>query len=235
MKVIEAQSIVKSFSKRPVLKDLDLNLEKGEIYTLFGSNGVGKTTLIRILATLSRQDSGELKLFGRTTEDDLIYIRQNLGLVAHDKSLYGDLTARENLEFFGELYSVPNKGKKIKELLHEAGLFHRSHDLVGTFSKGMVQRLAIARAVIHDPKLVLMDEPYAGLDIKARETLNDIISRLNRGGTSFLIITHDLDTGFDVATRCGLLQNGKIVEECKASDKKIFAKKFGSTIRGGIC
>ncbi len=215
--ILRARGIRRSFGKKKVLNDLDLQLNRGDIYVLFGSNGVGKTTLVKILATLIHSDKGEVTHFGMSTGDDLRDIRRKIGFMSHEPYLYRDLTARENLDLFADLYSIPDKDKRIDEMLRMVELYHRSYDRVGNFSRGMKQRLALARTLLHSPDLVFLDEPYSGLDLNAQTMLNRVIKNMNKEGCTFFLITHDLEKGLEIATRKGIMARGKIIESPAAS------------------
>jgi heme exporter protein A len=199
---------------------------------LFGSNGAGKTTLVRILSTILSADSGELILFGNKIERRSKDMMAMIGFMSHEPYLYSELTAWENLNFYANLYSIKDKKERIRTLLKEVGLYHRSHDRVVTFSRGMKQRLSLARSILHDPDIIFLDEPYAGLDIKAQEILNDLIVELNQKGKTFLLITHDIGKGFDIANRSGILSKGQIVYETKDREKKEFTEKYRDIIGG---
>ena len=229
--ILIARSITKSFGHDRVIRKLDLTISKGEIYVLFGSNGAGKTTLIKILSTLSQADSGEVTLFGMETEENVRKIRARIGFMSHEAFLYDDLTAWENLNFYADLYSVGKKEARIKEMLKMVGLYHRSHDKVRSFSRGMLQRLSLARAVLHDPELIFLDEPYSGLDIRAQEVLNDLIIKLNSKGKTFLIITHDIEKGFGIANRKGILSNGAILLDGEHLERTEFSEKYNEILR----
>ena len=229
--ILSARSITKSFGHDRVLRELNLTISKGDIYVLFGSNGAGKTTLMKVLSTLHHADSGEIMLFGMKPEDNVREIRGKIGFMSHEAFLYDDFTAWENLSFYADLYSVRNKKAKIKELLKMVGLYHRSHDKVRSFSRGMVQRLSLARAVLHDPELIFLDEPYSGLDIRAQEVLNNLVTKLNKKGKTFFIITHDIEKGFDIANKRGILTNGAIMLDGEHLDKANFSEKYNETLR----
>ncbi len=228
--ILSARSITKSFGHDRVLRELDLTINKGDIYVLFGSNGAGKTTLMKVLSTLHPADSGEIMLFGMKSEENVRDIRAKIGFMSHETFLYDDLSAWENLNFYADLYSVHNKKKRIKEILKMVGLYHRSHDKVRSFSRGMAQRLSLARAVLHDPELIFLDEPYSGLDLRAQEVLNNLVIELNKKGKTFFIITHDIEKGFDISNRNGILSNGTIVID-KELDKANFSEKYNEILR----
>jgi ABC-type multidrug transport system ATPase subunit len=222
---IITKDIKKSFGRLNVLNGVNISINQGDIYILFGSNGVGKTTFIKILSTILLPDSGELFLFGARVERRSKEIKARIGL-------YKELTAFENLNFYANLFSIEDKNERIDELLKEVGLFHRSHDKVGSFSRGMKQRLSLARAILHSPDIIFMDEPYTGLDIKAQEILNKIIISLNQKGKIFFLITHDVGRGFEIANRSGILSNGQIVYEIERGEKKSFLEKYNNIIKG---
>lgn len=231
-KILVAKNIEKSFGFLQVLKGINLTINRGDRYILFGSNGAGKTTLIKILSTILAADSGELKLFGKNTERRSKEMKAGIGFMSHEPYLYNELSAWENLDFYANLYSIKNKKERIGSLLKEVGLYHRSYDRVGSFSRGMKQRLSLARAILHSPDLIFLDEPYAGLDIRAQEILNDQIHRLNQEGKTFFFITHDIGKGFDIANRNGILSKGRIVYEVEGAEMKTFSDKYREILKG---
>ena len=230
-KQIIAKDIKKSFGRILVLNGINLTVNQGDIYILFGSNGVGKTTLVKILSTILLPDSGELSLFGEKINRRSKDIKAKIGFISHEPYLYKELTAWENLNFYANLFSIKDKKDRINSLLKEVGLFHRSHDRVGSFSRGMKQRLSLARAILHSPDIIFMDEPYTGLDIKAQEILNNLIVKLNQTGKTFFLITHDLSQGFDIANRSGILSKGQIVYEVEKGEKLSFLQKYREIIK----
>ncbi len=216
--ILLTKNLSKSFGQVHVLKGLELAVNKGDRYMLFGSNGAGKTTLVKIISGLVPADSGTIRVFGKELEDNHKTIKAKIGFMSHESYLYNELTALENLDFFASLYSVPERKKRITELLKLVGLYHRAYDTAGTFSRGMMQRLSLARALLHDPDLIFLDEPYSGLDFKAQGLLNKLIIKLSQEGKTFFFITHDLGKGREVANRFGILSNGRIVHESEGSD-----------------
>jgi ABC-type multidrug transport system ATPase subunit len=230
--ILVAKDIKKSFGRFQVLKGINLIINRGDRYVLFGSNGAGKTTLVKIISTLLPADSGELTLFGKKIEGSMKDIKATIGFMSHEPYLYNELTAWENLDFYASLYSVKNKKERIENLLKEVGLYYRSHDRTGSFSRGMKQRLSLARAILHDPDLIFLDEPYSGLDINAQEILNDLIIQLNQSGKTFFCITHDISKSFEIATKGGILSNGQVVYEAESKNKDIFLKKYREIIQG---
>ena len=173
--MIEVRKLVKRFGLKTVLRGLDFRVEAGEFVALLGPNGAGKTTFLRILASLSWFLLGEVAIAGYRLPSQVAAVRQRLGVVSHLPLLYGDLTADENLRFYGRMYTVPRLDQRIVEVLDLVGLSARRRDLVRTYSRGMQQRLAIGRAMLHDPEVVLFDEPYTGLDQEASNMLDGVL------------------------------------------------------------
>jgi len=181
-------------------------------------NGAGKTTLLRILATLSRPTSGAVKIGGHELPKGAEKARRSIGLVSHQTLLYGDLSAEENLRFYGRMYDVADLDARITQVLETVGLAHRRRDPVRTFSRGMQQRLAIARAVLHRPSLMLLDEPYTGLDQDAAARLEAVMSSVGTEGRTVVMTTHDLERGLAVADRVVILAKGRVVFEANRDE-----------------
>jgi heme exporter protein A len=208
--MIEVKKLVKRFGMKTVLRGLDFHVQSGEFVALLGPNGAGKTTFLRILATLSRPSVGLVKVAGFALPSQSAAVRQRLGVVSHMPLLYGDLTAEENLQFYGRMYNIPALNERIDEVLDLVGLAHRRHDMVRTFSRGMQQRLAIGRAVQHDPDVMLFDEPYTGLDQDASEMLDGVLKTVAAAGRTVVMTSHDLARAEDLATRFDVLSRGVI-------------------------
>jgi heme exporter protein A len=177
---------------------------------LLGPNGAGKTTFLRILASLSRPSLGTVSVAGYRLPDQAAAVRARLGVVSHLPLLYGDLTAEENLRFFGRMYGVIDIEGRITEVLELIGLAERRRDLVRTFSRGMQQRLAIGRAVFHDPDVMLFDEPHTGLDQDASAMLDEVLRSVAAKGRTIIMTSHDLMRAEDLATRFDILSRGSI-------------------------
>lgn len=208
---IQAQGLVKQFGQRRGLDGVDLMLPAGSFLSIFGPNGAGKTTLLRMLALLSRPTRGSLSMLGVDALEEPERLRGRVGLISHKSMLYGDLTARENLEFFSSLYGDAGADAgRIDELLRLVELDHRRTDAVCTFSRGMQQRLSIARALVNDPALVLLDEPYSGLDPHAAELFDELIGRV-RAGRTFVMVSHDLAKGYQICSHAMVLARGRVV------------------------
>jgi heme exporter protein A len=208
--MIEVNKLVKRFGLKTILRDLEFSVEPGEFVALLGPNGAGKTTFLRILATLSRPSLGIVKVAGYPLPNEAAQVRAKLGVVSHMPLLYPDLTAEENLRFYGRMYGIGNMETRISEVLEMVGLEPRRKDLVRTFSRGMQQRLAIGRAVIHDPEVMLFDEPYTGLDQDASEMLDDVLRSVAANGRTVVMTSHDLARAEDIATRFDILSRGVI-------------------------
>lgn len=234
---IEARGLVKQFGGRRALDGLDLELPQGGFLSIFGPNGAGKTTLLRELALLARPTGGELRILGVDALEEPDVLRSRIGLISHKSMLYGDMTARENLAFFASLYGLeePEADARIDELLRLVELDHRANDCARTFSRGMQQRLSIARALINDPELVLLDEPYSGLDPHAAELFDRLIARV-RDGRTFVMVSHDLEKGFDLCTHALIMVRGRAVvcAETAKIDRAAFRDLYLATVGMGV-
>ena len=208
--MITVKKLVKRFGLKTVLRGLDFNVQPGEFVALLGPNGAGKTTFLRILASLSRPSLGEVSIAGYKLPQEAAKVRARLGVVSHLPLLYGDLSAEENLRFYGRMYNITNQETRITEVLALVGLEARRRDLVRTFSRGMQQRLAIGRAVLHDPEVVLFDEPYTGLDQDASSMLDDVLKTVAAEGRTVVMTSHDLTRAEDLATRFDILSRGVV-------------------------
>jgi heme exporter protein A len=215
--MIEVRGLVKSFGSKVALDGIDLDVAEGEFLTLVGPNGAGKTTLIRVLATLTRPTEGSVRVAGYDLVGQGAEVRRRIGLASHQTLLYEDLSAEENLRFYGRMYEVPELEERITALLQRVGLEHRRRDLVRTFSRGMQQRLSIARALLHDPAILLLDEPYTGLDQQATEVLGEVLGALVGRSCTVLMTTHDLERGLELCDRAAILVNGRIVYQADRS------------------
>ncbi|HUV27602.1 MAG TPA: heme ABC exporter ATP-binding protein CcmA [Anaerolineales bacterium] len=208
--MIKVRKLVKRFGLKTVLRGLDFEVEQGEFVALLGPNGAGKTTFLRILASLSRPSMGGVNIAGYRLPDQAAAVRRRLGVVSHQPLLYGDLTAEENLRFYGRMYGVSNLQERVMEVLELVGLTTRRRDLVRTFSRGMQQRLAIGRAVLHDPDVVLFDEPHTGLDQDASAMLDTVLQEVAARGRTVVMTSHDLARTADLASRFDVISRGVI-------------------------
>jgi heme exporter protein A len=209
--MINVKNLVKRFGPKVVLRGLDFEVEAGEFVAILGPNGAGKTTFLRILASLSRPVMGSVYIAGYQLPQQAAAVRRRLGVVSHLPLLYGDLTAEENLRFYARMYSIQEMDSRITEVLAVVGLEARRRDLVRTFSRGMQQRLAIGRAVLHDPEVMLFDEPHTGLDQDACEMLDTVLQEVAARGRTVVMTSHDLARVADLASRFDVLSKGKIV------------------------
>jgi heme exporter protein A len=216
--MIEVRKLTKRFGLKTVLRGLDFHVEPGEFVALLGPNGAGKTTFLRILASLSRPSMGEVKIASYRLPSQAAAVRRRLGVVSHLPLLYGDLTAEENLQFFGRMYSVPNLERRVAEVLDLVGLAARRRDVVRTFSRGMQQRLAIGRAVLHDPEVMLFDEPHTGLDQDASLMLDKVLSEVAAMGRTVVMTSHDLARSADLASRFDVLSRGVIAASVRRTE-----------------
>ncbi len=216
--MIHVRKLVKRFGLKTVLKGLDFDVEPGEFVALLGPNGAGKTTFLRILASLSRPALGEVRVAGYRLPQQAAGVRRILGVVSHQPLLYGDLTAEENLLFYGRMYGVEAVERRAAKVLDMVGLANRRRDLVRTFSRGMQQRLAIGRAVLHDPEVMLFDEPHTGLDQDACQMLDDVLREVAARGRTVVMTSHDLARAADLASRFDVLSRGVIVASARRAE-----------------
>ncbi len=235
MNEIEAKNICRSFGRRDVLKDVSFTLEKGGFLSIFGPNGAGKTTLVKILSTLLSPSSGEVHIAGIKLDDDPTDIRKQIGLISHQPLLYLDLSAYENLIFYGTLYGVDDLEERAEKLLEQVELTHRRHDLVRTFSKGMQQRLTIARSLIHGPSILFLDEPHSGLDPHAMDILDGLIESI-RADHTFVMVTHNLRKGLDLGSAAMIIEDGRIIfhKGKQDIDETEFEEVYRVAVRGEV-
>lgn len=208
--MIEVSCLIKRFDGKTALRGLDFRAATGEFVALLGPNGAGKSTLLHILASLLRPTKGEVRVAGYTLPHQAAAARRRVGFVAHQPLLYPDLTARENLTFFGRLYDVPRLPQRVDEVLCLVGLTECGSDLVRTFSRGMLQRLTIGRAVLHDPQILLLDEPYTGLDQAACEMFDSMLRLLAVQNRVLVMASHDLGHAAGLASRFDILVSGNL-------------------------
>ena len=202
--------VARHYGRRKALSQISFTCAAGEIVGLLGPNGAGKSTLLSILATLLSPSKGTIE-YGELTANDGAAIRAQLGMLGHDLFLYPELTARENLTFFARLYGLPDAARTAASALDRAGLADRADDFVSGFSRGMRQRVALERALLHEPRLILLDEPFTGLDQASTGALVDRLKERQRAGCLIVLATHDLDVADGLLTRAIYLKNGRIV------------------------
>jgi heme exporter protein A len=215
---IRVRGLTKAFGHQVALRGVNLDVAEGEFLTLFGPNGAGKTTLMRIVASLMRPTAGTVYVRGEDLSKAATAVRRHLGLISHSPLLYGDLTPDENLRFFARMYDLSDAGRefvahRIDTVLAQVGLSARRRDPVRTFSRGMVQRLTIARAILHDPDIMLLDEPYTGLDLQAADMLRAVLQELAASNRTVILTTHNLEQGLEMCDRAAILNRGKVAWE----------------------
>ena len=226
---VKAVKVCKSIDERAILRDISIEIAAGQFVTLLGANGTGKSTLLKILSTLIPPTSGEVGLFGQKATATSAELRRRIGLIGQDSMLYRDLSARENLEFFGRLYDLANPAARAKQMIAMIGLSDRSNDPVRTFSRGMVQRVAIARALLHDPQLLLADEPFAGLDAPSIDALEHLLGDLNEAGKTIILVNHDIEQSLRIAEHAIVLRGGRVVVD--QPTHRLYAKEVLAEVR----
>jgi heme exporter protein A len=233
--VIEARGISRWFAGVHAVEAVDLQVEAGEAVALFGPNGAGKTTLLRMLATLLRPTRGDLRLFGRPVSDGGGYARRRIGFLSHQSFLYPDLTPTENLEFYARMFRVATPAARVHQLLEQVGLLGWAHRPVRTLSRGLEQRCALARALLHEPDLLLMDEPFTGLDVDAGSMLRHMLRRAHAHGTALLMTTHDLAQGFALCRRAIILVRGRLMWSggIQEQEREGFERTYLAAARAG--
>lgn len=215
MAIVEAKDLMKRYGSQVVLDHVTIDIQKGEIVGLVGPNGAGKTTFIHSLVGLIGTDSGEIKVFGKKFKNASNEIKSDLGLVTQELTIFDDLTARENLQFFGGLYGL--KGSELKEnverVLEIVGLVDYAKKRPSTFSGGMKRRLNIACALVHQPKFVIMDEPTVGIDPQSRNHIQETVKTLQKQGTTILYTTHYMEELQSIASRIVIMDLGHVIAE----------------------
>lgn len=215
---LEADGIKKTYGHFPALRGLTMEVPAGSFLTLFGKNGAGKTTFLKVASTLARPTSGRLKINGFDVTDQPEAARRQIGLLSHNTYVYRDMSPLENLRFYGRLYGLDSREPDLGQLLERVGLGRRMNDPVRTFSRGLLQRVGLARVMLHEPAILLLDEPYTGLDAHAVETLNVMLDQAVAAGRTVVLTTHDLEMGLRAATRVAIVDRGRIVHSGTADD-----------------
>jgi heme exporter protein A len=207
---VEVAGVSRTFGRRRAIDGVDLSLHPGDCLALFGPNGAGKTTLLRVIAGLLRPTKGTVHVEGKSVRDDAA-VRRHIGLISHQSMLYRALTARENVEFAAKLYGVPDPRAAAKRALERMRILDRRDTPVRALSRGLQQRVSIARAIVHDPSVVLLDEPYTGLDAAGGAALTEMLQLLRAAQAALILVTHNLDEGLAVASRAAVMLAGRIV------------------------
>ncbi len=215
---VRVRGLSKSYGSSRILSDMDLELRKGESAVLFGPNGAGKTTLVKILAALIKPDAGEVYINGRSLKKEPQEIRRTVGVVSHEHFLYYDLTVAENLRFFGRLYGVEELSEKVDLSLQGLGIQFKKNELVRDLSNGMKQRASIARAMLHEPDVLMFDEPFAGLDNEGVSFLINVIERSRKNNKTVIVTTHNSDLGLKICDAVLMLDQGRVKYKIPAGE-----------------
>ena len=230
---IEVRHLRKAFGTLKAVDGIDFELKQGEFLTVFGPNGAGKTTLIKILAGLTQPSSGTAKVAGFDIAEGHPEMRKEIGIISHATALYADLTPLENLIFFARMHGLKQPEDRALKVIDEVGLSPRRNDRVRTFSRGMLQRLSIARAVLHDPAILFLDEPFTGLDLHATNVLKEHLQRLHDRHRTILMTTHDISCGLEMCDKVALQVQGKFafLENITDVDKDQFESIYFDAVR----
>ena len=231
--IIQVRDLRKDFGYLQALSGVSFDLNKGEFLTIFGPNGAGKTTLIKVLAGLTRPTSGSAHIDGFDVLESNAELRSQIGVISHTTCLYPDLTAVENLLFYAKLYGLDDPEKRADESIREAGLQLRRHDPVRTYSRGMQQRMAIARATLHDPSVLFLDEPFTGLDLRATNALKNHLHNLHTGKRTIIMTTHDMSCGLELCDRVAIQNKGRflLLESINCIDQENFETFYTEALK----
>lgn len=213
--MIKAENLTKTFPNVTALKQVNLTVNKGEFYGLLGPNGAGKTTIINILSTVLKPDKGQVFINGYKLEENTEEVKKSIGVVPQEIALYEDLSARDNMIFWGKLYKMPSGlvAKRSEDLLEMASLSKRMKDPISTFSGGMQRRVNLAVALIHSPKIVFMDEPTVGIDPQSRNHIYNMLLKLQESGMTIIYTTHYMEEAEKLCDRIGIIDHGEIIAE----------------------
>jgi heme exporter protein A len=229
---IEITGLHFTFGGPAVLRGVDLAVEQGSLITIFGPNGTGKTTLLKILAGLLRPSKGTVLIAGVDATRAPNSLRRLIGMISHQPYLYPQLTGRENLEFYARLYGLKDPQAQATRMLEQLQMTAAAGAEVGTYSRGMQQRLAVARALLHDPRVLLLDEPFTGLDPQGREQLSTLLRDLRDGERTVVMTTHDIDEGLHLSDRVAILARGRVAVDRPAAglDHESFRALYRETL-----
>jgi ABC-2 type transport system ATP-binding protein len=224
--MIHTEHLTKKFGNVLAVENLNLDIKEGEVFGFLGPNGAGKTTTVRMLSSLIGPTSGTATVAGFAVGKQDIEIRRNVGLLTETPGMYDNLSAEINLRIFAELYEVKDVSGQVEKYLRMLGLWERRSDAAGTFSKGMKQKLAIARALLHEPRLLFLDEPTSGLDPEAAHLVREFITELKREGRTIFLCTHNLDEADRLCDRVGVFKTRLLVLDSPAALRKsVFGRK----------
>jgi heme exporter protein A len=231
--LIEARGLSRRYGAVRALDGVDLVLHRADVFLLLGPNGAGKSTLLRALAGLLRPSRGTIRIAGRELRRDDPDARRAVGLLSHQSMLYGEVTLRENLELTATLYDLRDPRRQALAALAEQGLEDRVDSRPRQLSRGLLQRAALARALLHQPSLLLLDEPFTGLDTPASQRLDAQLRRLTATGTTLVIVTHHAAEAWEMATRVGVLRHGRWVYDAeRAGELHTFQREYQELVRG---
>jgi heme exporter protein A len=224
---VEASAVRRTFGRRRAVDGVDVCLNAGECLALFGPNGAGKTTLLRLVAGLLKPTSGSVRVCGHSLRDDAS-ARGHVGLISHQSMLYRALTSRENVEFAARLYGVRNPRAAAINALERMRIVDRADAPVRALSRGLQQRVSIARSIVHEPSVVLLDEPYTGLDAAGGAALTDMLQLLRASGAALILVTHNVDEGLGVASHAAVMLDGRIVrqDDCATLDARTYIAEY---------
>lgn len=232
--MIEIKKLTKQADNKLILRGIDLSIKKGETVAILGPNGAGKSTLLKVLSTIIKPSSGLVKINGLDLRKNYTEIKKLFGYLPHSSLLYEHYSPLENLVFYGNLYGVENPEKRATELVKEVGLSFFLNEPAKNFSRGMIQRIAIARAIVHDPEILYLDEPHTGLDQGAISILNNVILSMKAKGTTTLMVTHDFKQAAEICDRIIIIKNGKIVDDFKLEERALnfVSEKYQLQVEG---
>jgi heme exporter protein A len=232
--LIDIKKLTKQADNKLILRGVDLSIHKGETVAILGPNGAGKSTLLKVLAGLIKPTSGTVQINGLDLKKNQLEIKKQLGYLPHSSLLYDHYSPFENLVFYGNVYGVKNAEERATQLVKEVGLSFFLNEPVKNFSRGMIQRIAIARAIVHEPEVLLLDEPHTGLDQGAISILNNVILSMKEKGTTTLMVTHDFKQAAEICDRIIIVKNGKIVDDFNIQDRTldVLSEKYQHQVEG---